>query len=318
MSRIEHLIISSTIDYSTDLVCYELEKRGLSYLRLNRDSFSDYRLLYNLTLGTLSVEIDGNAYLIEASKLISVFFRAPVFLRNMGKLYTLQEQLQRSQWSSFLRNLIVFNRAKWINHPVSTYNAENKLYQLQAASQCGLIVPETYVGNVLPSTIDPNGMYAVKSLDAALFYENGQEMFTYTVMLSGTELTHSALQDAPVIIQKYLQHKTDIRVTFVGGSLFPVAITSNMQNIEDDWRKTDKNSLEYTAIELPLDLQSKLLELMNLLQLNFGGIDLAKVQDDYYFIEVNPTGEWGWLTTKSGVGIDAAIVDLMVGGGINE
>ncbi|MFR1723042.1 hypothetical protein [Emergencia timonensis] len=318
MSSIDHLIISSTIDYSTDLVCCELEKRGLSYLRLNRDSFSDYHLLYDLALGTLSVKIDSRTYLIEASKLRSVFFRAPVFLRNMGKLYTLQEQLQRSQWSSFLRNLIVFNRAKWINHPVSTYNAENKLYQLQAATQCGLIVPETYVGNVQPAIIDPNCMYAVKSLDAALFYENGQEMFTYTVMISGTELINSELQDAPVIIQKYLQHKTDIRVTFVGGSLFPVAITSNMQNIEDDWRKTDKNSLEYTAIELPLDLQSKLLKLMKHLQLNFGGIDLAKVQDDYYFIEVNPTGEWGWLTAKAGAGIDAAIVDLMVGGGICE
>lgn len=84
VNSINHLIISSTIDYSTDLVCCELEKRGLSYLRLNRDTFSDYHLSYDLTLDALSVEIDGSTYLIEASKLISVFFRAPVFFEKYG------------------------------------------------------------------------------------------------------------------------------------------------------------------------------------------------------------------------------------------
>lgn len=318
MNEINYLIISSTIDYSTDLVCCELEKRGLSYLRLNRDAFSSYNLLYNLELSSLSIEIDNTIYLVEASKLVSIFFRAPVFLRNMGKLYTLQEQLQRSQWSAFVRNLIVLDSSKWINHPVSTYNAENKLYQLKVASQCGLAVPETYVGNTLPKTIDSACIYAVKSLDAALFHENGQEMFTYTTMLSGAELLTSELQDAPVIVQKYLQNKTDIRVTVVGNSIFPIAITSNRCTIEDDWRKTDKDSLEYTPIVLPTDIQLKLLNMMRLLNLNFGGIDLAKVQDDYYFIEVNPTGEWGWLATTAGLSIDSAIVDLMTDEGGHE
>ena len=46
---------------------------------------------------------------------------------------------------------------------------------------------------------------------------------------------------------------------------------------------------------------------MRELHLNFGGIDLAYVDGEYYFIEVNPTGEWGWLEVKTGIQISMHI-----------
>ena len=61
------------------------------------------------------------------------------------KNYNLNEQLYRSQWSSFIRNLISFDKAKWINHPVSTYQAENKMYQLKCAKEIGLNVPKNHI-----------------------------------------------------------------------------------------------------------------------------------------------------------------------------
>ena len=127
MNDINCLVVSSTIDYSTDLICYELEKRRKRYARINRDHFSNYDILYSLESDRLSVAIDGKEYGITPKSLESVYFRAPVFLRT-GKEYSLQQQLSRSQWSAFIRNLIVFDKAKWINHPVATYQAENKLY----------------------------------------------------------------------------------------------------------------------------------------------------------------------------------------------
>jgi len=50
---------------------------------------------------------------------------------------------------------------------------------------------------------------------------------------------------------------------------------------------------------------------MNKLHLLFGGIDLAIVNDKYYFIEVNPTGEWGWLEDKNEMKISKAIMDAL-------
>jgi len=316
VNDVNYLVISSTIDYSTDLICCELERRGLNYLRINRDHFSEYQILYTLQKDSLSIKLGGYAFAISPSKLKSVYFRAPVFLRNMGKPYTLQEQLYKSQWSSFIRNLISFDNTTWVNHPVSIYAAENKLYQLKIAQRCCLSVPETYVGNTLPETIQSARTYIVKSLDTALFYDNGQEMFTYSTMISGQELLNAEIQSAPIIVQEYLCDKTDIRATVIGDTIFAVSITKNGCNIEGDWRKSEKESLKYSPIDLPVNVQEHIRELMHKLGLRFGGIDLALVNDTYYFIEINPTGEWGWLVSTTKFPIDKAIAEYLVSGGV--
>ncbi len=235
----------------------------------------------------------------------------------MGKPYTLQEQLSKSQWSSFIRNLISFDNVTWVNHPVSIYGAENKLYQLKIARLCGFPVPETYVGNILPESIQPELIYIVKSLDTALFYDKGQEMFTYSTMIDGQELLNAEIQSAPIIVQEYLHDKTDIRVTVIGDTIFAVSITKNGFNIEGDWRKNEKESLKYSPIDLPLNVQDQIKELMHKLGLNFGGIDLALVGDTYYFIEINPTGEWGWLIFTAKLPIDKVIAEFLVTGGMS-
>lgn len=317
MNDVNCLVVSSTIDYSSDLICYELEQRGESYLRINRDHFSEYQIFYALETDCLSIKLNNNTYRITPESLKSVYFRAPVFLR-AGKPYTLEEQLYKSQWSAFVRNLISFDKAKWVNHPVATYQAENKLYQLKCAKQLGFAVPVTYVGNSVPPNISSEHSYIVKSLDTALFYDNGHEMFTYSTVVSGQELRKSEVKYAPIIIQEYLHDKTDIRVTVIDEKIFAVSIIKNGQKIEGDWRRTAKEELEYNQIDLPKEVQQQIVNLMHTFRLKFGGIDLALVDGTYYFIEINPTGEWGWLVDTSRLPIDKAIADSLSFGGINE
>lgn len=312
MNNVNYLLLSSKIDYSTDLICAELENRGTSYLRINRDCFEKYEVVYDLQAGVMSLKMCGSWYFISAESIRAVYFRAPVFLRSSGKPYTVQEQLARSQWSSFIRNLIVFDSARWINHPVATYQAENKLFQLKIAQRCGLSVPKTYVSNALPEEFAPENMYVVKSLDTALFHDGHNEMFTYSTVVEGKELLNAEISSAPIILQEYLAEKTDFRVTVVNDRIYPVAITKHGKSIEGDWRKSNKDDLDYTPAALPQFVEEKLLSLMHTLHLSFGGIDLAKVNDTYYFIEVNPTGEWGWLTSNAKLSIDKAIVDCMM------
>jgi glutathione synthase/RimK-type ligase-like ATP-grasp enzyme len=317
VSSVKYLVVSSTIDYSSDLICYELEKRGHSYLRINRDRFANYKIIYSLEKNKLEISINNQMYEILPENLESVYFRAPVFLRT-GKSYALEEQLYRSQWSAFIRNLIVFDKARWLNHPVSTYQAENKLFQLKLAKEHGLEVPTTYTGNAMPQEINIDRSFIVKSLDTALFYENGSEMFTYSNIVNGRELMNSGLQYAPVIIQECLENKTDIRVTVIGNRLFAVNILKNGHQIDGDWRQTSSEELNYMPIDLPCEIEQKILGLMKDLNLAFGGVDLALVDGKYYFIEVNPTGEWGWLVSTTSLPIDKAIVDWLDGGVFDE
>lgn len=313
MNDVAFLILSNTYDFSTDLICCELEQRGEKYLRLNRDRFADHKLLFSLEDDELLVEIGTQQYRVSPKLLRSIYFRVPVFLRGTGKPYSPEEQLFRNQWSSFIRNLTVFNDSTWINHPVATYRAENKLYQLKVAREVGLMVPVTFVGNSLPNNIGADKEYIVKSLDAALFYDQGQEMFTYSSTVTGKELVQSEIQYAPIILQECLKNKTDVRVTVIGDMLCATSITCNGKNIEGDWRKHEKELLKYSGIILPNDVHDGIVKLMKVLDLHFGGVDLAIVDGKYYFIEVNPTGEWGWLTQVASLPIDKQIVDYMIG-----
>lgn len=311
MNDVNYLVVSSSIDYSSDLICYEFEHQGKNYLRINRDHFAEYEILYSLKTNCLNIEMDDSTYKITSDTLKSVYFRAPVFLRT-GKAYSLQEQLYRSQWSAFIRNLIIFDKTKWVNHPVAIYQAENKLFQLKCAERLGFAVPVTFTGNSLPDCIKKNGNYIVKSLDTALFYDNGQEMFTYSTVVTGCELLNAEIKSAPVIIQEFLGNKTDIRITVVGNELFAVSITKNGRKIEGDWRQSDKDDLTYDCIELPPNMHQKILDLMSFLGLGYGAIDFALVDGRYFFLEVNPTGEWGWLASVSNLPIDKAIVKFLL------
>ena len=318
MNEINYLVLSNTIDYSSDLICAEFEKRELNYLRINRDLFQEYEIVYSLQDDSFKFKVDGIWYFLSSETIKSIYFRAPVFLRTTGKARPVEEQLKRSQWSAFIRNLIIIDKAVWMNHPVATYRAENNLYQLKIAKECGFSVPETYVGNSLPQNIAQEKMYIVKSLDTALFYEDDKEMFTYSTMIEGKDLLSSEIQLAPIITQECLSPKCDIRVTFVNNRMFPVAITEDGMILEGDWRKSNKDNLTYTCVKLPRNIENQLMIIMKKLSLSFGGIDLALVGDTYYFIEVNPTGEWGWLTSCANLPIDKAIVDTLVNRGVYE
>ncbi len=312
VNNIEYLVISSSIDYSTDLICLELYERQKKYLRLNRDMFEEYEIIYSLQGREMTIIMEGEIYTVNNDSLKGVFFRAPVFLR-AHKTYSITEKLYRSQGSSFIRNLVVFEKAKWINHPVKTYRAENKLFQLKCAQDVGLMVPKTFVGNALPQDIVTTKKYVVKSLDTALFYNESQEYFTYSSVVSGSELINSNLREAPIILQEFLVDKRDIRVTVVGNMLFPISITKCGKNIYGDWRKNTKETLQYRTESLPDNISNNIIKLMDKLELFFGGIDLAFSNGEYYFIEVNPTGEWSWLSPYSSIPIQKAIVDELLG-----
>lgn len=310
MNEVEVLILSSRVDFSTDLVCYRLEQKRVKYLRLNRDQFSGYQIIYDLVNASLKVAIEDSEYNINAKSLKSIYFRAPVYLRN-GRPMSVDEQLSREQWNAFLRNMVVFDRVKWVNNPVSTYRAENKMLQLQTAAKLGINIPETFVGNCVPNHVRKDSNYIVKSLDTALLYDGQTELFAYTNIVSGKELLEAEISTAPVIIQELLEDKIDLRVTVVGNQVFPARILSQGKGIYGDWRRNKKEDLQYIPTELPEELKTKLVRFVRKMDLCFAGIDLAISSGKYYFIESNPTGEWGWLVKTTHFPIDVEIANQL-------
>ncbi|MDD3503425.1 MAG: ATP-grasp domain-containing protein [Eubacteriales bacterium] len=314
MNKVEILIISDTMDFSTDYICLELQRRGVSYLRINRDKFKNYKIVFDIGSLTLNITINSKKYIIDNSSLKAVYYRAPIYLHDTYKPnLSFEKQLYRSQWTAFLRNLVLFENVRWINNPIDTFRAENKMLQLKYARKIGMECPHTQLLNSIEDIkLDKNTNYIMKSLDTLLLRQGDKEAFVYSTVITSEELIKSEFAVAPVVIQEYLYPKIDLRVTVIGEKVFAVKIIKNGTGIAGDWRK-EKENVDFIEVDLPEDIKKKCIRVVNELGLSFGGIDLIKHNDILYFIEVNPTGEWAWLVNKSGLKIDKAICDYLQG-----
>jgi len=306
------LIISNKFDFTTDYVVLALREMRTPYVRINRDEFFNYSIKVLLEKAELHIDIDGEVFVLSDKTIRSIYYRAPTFIRSLDIPKNPEEQLYKFQWASFIRNLIIFQNAFWMNNPVATYRAENKLYQLKIAKQIGFKIPHTVVSNDAKLlNIKKENKYAIKTLDSGLLKINGKEAFIYTSVVTGSELMESNLRSAPVVIQEYLSPKLDIRVTVVGRKVFAVKILKRGENIDGDWRRIKKEELEYIPVELPKDINQRCINLVKKLGLSFGAIDLAFANEEYYFLEINPTGEWAWLVNSANFPIHKEIASLL-------
>ena len=303
----EVLIISNKFDFSTDLIAHRLKLNGASFLRLNRDQLGEYRIDFEPTGPSLQVEMSGHIFLFTETTLKSIYFRAPTFLREVfSDKLSEEEQLFTSQWAAFIRALTVFENVRWVNNPADTYKAEIKALQLKTAKALSFQVPDTLITNHTRPRLDK--VFAIKSIDSAIVSVGEKEAFVYTNIVKGADLEEQ-LYSSPFFVQQALTPKTDIRVTVIGDRVIPIKILGE-SGIAEDWRKYEK-AIRYEVFELPEDIRDACLRFARHFNLLFAAIDLIWFEGAYYFIEVNPTGEWAWLQKNTNVPIDEYIVAIL-------
>lgn len=304
------LIISTSLDFSTDLICLQLNNLKISYLRLNRDQLGEYDITLNPCVPELIVLSKEYSYLINSSSLVSVYYRAPSFLREIFQdAISDEEQLYKTQWAAFVRSLLLFENAKWMNNPADIYKAEMKPLQLLRAKQVGFNMPFTLVTNHILSEHIKSENIAIKSLDTAIINKGDDEAFIYTTLMNAKDVK-TMHYSSPFFIQEGLIPKIDIRVTVIREDVIAVKIEGE-RGVDIDWRKY-KGELKYELFSLPQEIKIKCVEVTRSLNLVFAAIDLVLHNDTFYFIEVNPTGEWAWLQKNTGYQFDVSIVENLI------
>jgi glutathione synthase/RimK-type ligase-like ATP-grasp enzyme len=140
---------------------------------------------------------------------------------------------------------------------------------------------------------------------------------TFTRRLTKLEARDLAesVRHAPVLVQPYVEKQHELRVTVVGSKLFTCRIDSQASPISAvDWRHYDFDKVQHEAIELEPELADRILDLTsNQCRLVFAAIDLIVGRDGHtYFVEVNPSGQYGWLEGMAGLKISEAIANWLV------
>jgi glutathione synthase/RimK-type ligase-like ATP-grasp enzyme len=201
--------------------------------------------------------------------------------------------------------------------PSAVQRAESKILQLQIASTVGFACPETLISN------DPTEIRAffrwehqrvvAKPLRLGYFNYGDSQSAVYTTALATSDLADDdALTAAPVIYQQHVEKQCDIRVTVIGSRIFAAAIHSQTEaSARIDWRRSEVD-LAHTIHDLPEEIAQACIRLVEKLHLKFGAIDLILTPEGrYYFLEINPNGQWLWLEDKLGFMITDAIASWL-------
>lgn len=207
---------------------------------------------------------------------------------------------------------------KWINDPWQASIAESKIWQLTVASEVGFCLPDTIVTSD-PARVrefnksHPEGI-VVKLLGVSPLV--GKVIYTNVVTAQYMAQIDS-VKLSPAIFQVLLKKSHELRITVVGDKLFPVKIHSQ-EDIRTaiDWRtqpEVNDFDVRMEITTLPEAVKTKVFRLMKRLGLRYGCIDMVVTPDeDYVFLEINPSGQWHFVQLKTGALIAEALANLLV------
>lgn len=153
-----------------------------------------------------------------------------------------------------------------------------------------------------------------KPLRHALIDEGEVGSVVFTSRVSALEaLDAYAMRRAPMILQREIMKRSDIRVVVVDDQVFATRILSQAHDeTQVDWRKGVRLDLEHEVMELPTSLATACKAITRDLGLRFSAIDMVEDGDGrFWFLEANPNGQWAWIEQRTGAPITAAIVDAL-------
>ncbi len=138
------------------------------------------------------------------------------------------------------------------------------------------------------------------------------KFLTHTKLITIDDIPKEAFSFMPSFFQKYIEKKYEIRSFYMDGVFKSMAIFSQQnEKTKTDYRNYDRQRpnrcIPYT---LPKSLESKLHQLMIKLQLNSGSFDIiCTPENEYYFLEVNPIGQFQWVSKNCNYYIERMIAE---------
>lgn len=310
------LIITNKSDVTSDFIVKKLRERKIDYYRLNTED------LYSTVSFTFNFDTDYY-YLYDANKhskynlwdFTAVYFRRPLLPTFMDSSLSDGDRdfLEREAYYTLKGLYKILDNKFWISKPNDIQNAENKFYQLQLAKKLGFLIPPSLATNI-PSDFRKftNGRKCIiKAVHSSRIQGKSSQKIAFTSELTESP-TDEEIRCSTAYLQKEICKKYDVRVTVVGNKVFAAAINSQMlPDTKVDWRRGE-HILKHNRITLPPDIESKCLKLLTELNLQYGAIDfVVDKADNYYFLEINPNGQWAWIEKQTGYDISGTIVDTL-------
>lgn len=308
------LILADKFDTHADRVQVKISKHDMTSFRLNLDVESLKKTI--ITAKGNTWHIHNGCGEISSHEIHGVFLRR-AFVELMLDEYDNADvgfKIWRGEWNKVLLALHTALKNKiWINSLRNAQIAENKFYQYNIATECGLDIPKQIVSNNvnhLRSFIEENGKSVVKTL-AQEFYKDHDGIFKglYVNQIDVDSLNTFGDKENPITLQKYYDKLYEVRYTVVGDEHFVCRIESQRSLIANvDWRRYDIANTPHITMTPPDAIKAKVSHLMKMLGLSYGAMDfIVTIENNWIFLEVNPLGQWLWIEDLTGLDISGGI-----------
>lgn len=298
------LIVSQSNDQAAFLVSRYLKQENANVVILNSGSNLSYLLAHNIK----DLINDVSAIWLRRSNL-------PQFNSNSTDL-----NLEKSVLYNYLHFLLENHKICLGNLRID-YN-HNKLIDLELAEKIGLRIPYTKIFNSTTDVINfinskLDSVFITKALsNSNVIRVNGIQYIAGNPSIISIKDLKEGIDLFPSLIQEYIDKRYEIRSFYLSGFFFSMAIFSqNDPKTRIDYRnynleKPNRN----VPYKLPSSVEEKLYKLFQLKKLNTGSIDLIRATNgEYYFLEINPSGQFGWLSENCNYNIERRISDFLLG-----
>ncbi len=341
-------IISCLHEPNVNSVIKRLTERNTPWFRLNTESFplfSKIALDVSDTQGYAT--INSNVGTVDTRQITSVWNRRHGDLAMPDGLTKSEHEFVKNECVTMLHSLYECISGKWVNPIHSEYRANTKVYQLFVAKEIGLSIPKTLMTNdtntlnswlaaangpilfkpiagaftdAIPQNIEVlEAAYGqpVVPLQPSTLPSADNRVAVFSELLTAEHFQQiNNIAICPVTFQEYIQKDIELRITIVGDAIFAAEIHSQeLESTKIDFRHLADGSVPTHKVhQLPDEIAAKLMTLMSELGLVFGCIDMILTPEgEYVFLEVNPSGQWGWIEHFTGMPITEALVDLLIG-----
>ena len=204
-----------------------------------------------------------------------------------------------------------------IGNPIE-YQA-NKLISLEHAKKSGLLIPDTLITTSKAELLkfyELHKKIITKGIqEAHAIRVNSNFTATYTKSITLDFINELPAHFIPSLFQIQIEKFIEIRVFIFEKLIYSMAIFSqNDKQTEVDFRAYNyKRPNRYVPFEIPKSISKKLFAFMKRMNLNSGSIDLVLTpQSKYYFLEVNPVGQFSFVSQECNYNIERDIANYLI------
>lgn len=210
-----------------------------------------------------------------------------------------------SALASIARN----DRVTWLT-PLDVYGAaENKPLQYRRAGQAGVPVPE-WIVTTDASRIPRGGHWVSKPLGRGSFIDDDGAGWVVPTTSVDVDHDRESLLRVPFLLQRRIEVATHSRVVTVGDEVFSATLPAG--DLPLDWRMSTAGHEGFIDVPAPDAVHELARAAAAALDVGYSAQDWVKdEQGAWWFIDLNPAGQWLFLPSCTADPVSAAIASFL-------